>query len=154
MTPVRLVVGCPAPHSGGVDIHPLTHSAEFSLPEGKGTIALARDFTRKALAGWGYRGVHDDVVLVVSELVTNALRHGRSLPVLRLATTAGGIRIEVTDTDPTPPRIRLPGADGGRGLRMVERLSAAWGAVRAGEGKVVWSELRVPTDVPSQATTA
>jgi anti-sigma regulatory factor (Ser/Thr protein kinase) len=132
----------------------LTHSAEFSLPEGEGTIALARDFTRDALTGWGYQGAHDDVVLAVSELVTNALRHGRGLPILRLTSTAGVIRIEVTDSSPTPPRIRQPGADGGRGLRMVERLSAAWGAVRAGEGKVVWCEFRAQTDVPSRTTTA
>jgi anti-sigma regulatory factor (Ser/Thr protein kinase) len=136
-----------------VDADPLTRFAEFSLPEGEGTVALARDFTREVLAGWGDRDTNGDVVLVVSELVTNAVRHGRCLPILRLSATAGGIRVEVTDTDPTPPRIRQPGADGGWGLRMVERLSSAWGVVPEGEGKVVWCEFRTQTDVPARTTT-
>jgi len=114
---------------------------------------LARDFTRETLAAWGYQGAHDDVVLAVSELVTNAVRHGRGLPVLRLTSMTGGLRIEVADASPTPPRIRQPGADGGRGLRMVELLSAGWGVVRTDEGKVVWCEFHAPANAPSSSTT-
>ena len=116
---------------------------EFSLPGIGGGIALARDFTRRALAGWAYLGSHDDVVLVVSELLTNAQRHGRGVPLLRLAGTGNRVRVEVSDASPVPPRARQSGPDGGWGVHLVERLSHRWGVSFAdnGGGKVVWCEL-------------
>ncbi|MDT3397386.1 ATP-binding protein [Streptomyces sp. B1866] len=128
----------------------LAYEVELSLPEDGGSTARARDFTREILAGSAYQGRHDDVVLVVSELVSNALRHGHGAPVLRLLGTAGRIRVEVADDSPVPPRPRDPGPDGGLGLRLVERLAVRWGCTpydprqpeAAGTpGKVVWCEL-------------
>lgn len=122
---------------------------EFSLPGNSGGIALARDFARRALSGWAYLGSHDDVVLLVSELVTNAQRHGRGVPILRLAGTGSRVRIEVSDSSPVPPRARQSGPDGGWGMHLVEQLSHQWGISFPvdGGGKVVWCELRADNGV-------
>jgi anti-sigma regulatory factor (Ser/Thr protein kinase) len=88
--------------------------------------------------------------LVVSELVTNAVRHGSGPIVLTLADTGGGVRVGVHDHGRRLPETRRPDSrsPGGRGLRMVERLSASWGVERsrAGHGKTVWAILATPGD--------
>ncbi|WP_253767285.1 ATP-binding protein [Goodfellowiella coeruleoviolacea] len=122
--------------------------AELSLPDDSRGVALAREFARKALVAWSYPGWHDDVVLIVSELVSNALRHGRGAPVLRLANTGARLRVEVADQSPVLPTLRPAGATGGWGLRLVGRLAADWGVVPEDGGKTVWCEL-----VPRLAST-
>jgi hypothetical protein len=126
----------------------VAYDAELCLPEDYGSPALARQFAHETLSRWDYRGRHDDVVLVVSELVANALVHGHGSPVLRLRATAepdgqapAGVRVEVADDSRVLPEPRGPGAGGGWGLKLVERLAAGWGAVHRGRGKVVWCEL-------------
>ncbi len=116
----------------------VSECAEYALPATVEGAALARDFTRAVLAGLP---ALEDALLVVTELVTNAVRHGGGKPVLRLWTGAARLRIEVSDASPRLPRRRRSGADGGWGLPLVERLAAEWGARRAGRGKVVWCEL-------------
>jgi hypothetical protein len=128
-----------------------TFDEQLTLSEDFGSAAAARQFTEDILARWGYRGRHGDVVLVVSELVANALLHGRGAPLLRLAGAAGWVRVEVSDHDSTLPVLRTPAPTGGGwGLQLVDRLTAGWGSVRRGIGKVVWCELR-PTAEPSAA---
>ncbi|RSD07892.1 ATP-binding protein [Amycolatopsis eburnea] len=118
---------------------PLT--AECELTGSAGGLALVRRFTRLTLRAWASGTVVDDAQLLVTELVTNALRHGGGHPFLRLAVAGGQLRIEVFDDDPAPPVRRTAGADGGWGLALVERLSSAWGSARHGRGKVVWCAL-------------
>lgn len=127
--------------SGVVDIEPPRH-AQLTLPNDAAGAALARDFARRLLVEWNYRGSLDDAVLLVSELVTNAMRHGSGTRTLRLGGNAGRVRIEVADSSPTMPAVRAPGSDGGWGLRLVDRLSAAWGVIPSAGGKLVWCELR------------
>ncbi len=115
--------------------------AEFSAPIDRGAAGLARDFVRKTLADLGYRGDHTDVVLVVSELVSNALRHTATIPVVRLAGDVRRVRIEVADGSPELPHLRLAAAVGGWGLQLVQRLTTAWGANPGPGGKVVWCEM-------------
>ncbi len=141
------------PDSAGVDAQPPAYDVELCLPEDYGSPARARDFTATTLSQWGYRGRHDDVILIVSELVANALVHGHGAPVLRLRATPGpdadqwvGIRVEVGDDSPVMPAVRLPGPVGGLGLRLVERLAAGWGATHRDGGKVVWCELAAALD--------
>jgi hypothetical protein len=151
LTPLRLAVIVHILNSAGVDAQPSIYDEQVSLPEEYGSPALAREFTQQALNRWQYRGRHDDVILIVSELVANALVHGHGSPVLRLRGTpsedgqrAGGIRVEVSDDSPVLPAVRGPdpAPAGGLGLKLVERLAAAWGAAPRGDGgKVVWCEL-------------
>lgn len=118
--------------------------AELRLAERNTSAALARQFTRATLASWrnGERGENtEDVVLVVSELVTNALLHGHGTPVVRLADGGDHVRIEVCDDSPLLPVSHRVTPTSGLGLRVVEQLSSAWGASRRGRGKVVWCEL-------------
>lgn len=100
------------------------------------------------LRSCGAVGALDDVLLVSSELVTNAVRATGSVAVqLRIA--GPSLYVEVWDGVPGVPEVRpLDGdAEGGRGLRLVEALATRWGVCRpqAG-GKVVWAELPLPAD--------
>lgn len=86
--------------------------------------------------------------LVVSELVTNAVRHGAGPITLFLADTVGGIRVRVQDRGRRLPEARHPDprSPGGRGLRVVEQLSSEWGVERSrdGRGKTVWAVVMAP----------
>jgi anti-sigma regulatory factor (Ser/Thr protein kinase) len=106
-----------------------------------GGAAEARRLARDRLSEWGYTGRHDDVVLVVSELVSNAIRHGWGTATIRLSGSSGRVRIEVADDSPVLPSVRQGGPDGGWGLALTERLSEHWGVERRDAGKVVWCEL-------------
>lgn len=109
--------------------------AVFSLPDGGAS--LARDFARRVLARSGYRGGTDDVVLVVDELVTNAVRHGGGRPVVRLTCSADRVLVEVADDGAACPVPR----SGRWGLRLVGVLCDAWGVAERAGRKVVWAEL-------------
>jgi len=118
--------------------------AELRLAERNTSAALARQFTRSTLASWQHADGSDnleDIVLVVSELVTNALLHGHGTPVVRLLEGDDHVRVEVCDDSPLLPVSHRVTPTSGLGLRVIEQLSSAWGASRRGRGKVVWCEL-------------
>lgn len=123
-----------------MDARSLQH-AGLVLPGGARSAVLAREFTRRTLTRWRYRGSCDEAVLVVSELVTNAVLHAGGGAVLRLLGTGSWLRVEVTDGSPVPPAKRESGSDGGWGLKLVERLTTTWGVLERDGGKVVWCEL-------------
>jgi hypothetical protein len=132
-------------HSGIVGTDRLLSRAELRLTEHVGGPSRARAFAARTLVDWAYPGRHDDVILVVSELVSNAIKYGRGMPVLRLAGTADGIRVEVGDDSTEAPEKRAPGRSGGWGLHLIEWLGGRWGVIVSGTGKVVWGELtRIP----------
>ncbi|MFI9081158.1 ATP-binding protein [Streptomyces sioyaensis] len=113
-------------------------------------VALARAELRKLLARWGLAIVTDDAVLVLSELLTNAVRHvcvsrGREIET-RFSKESRGVRIEVHDAAQNWPQPRVPDDCGGRGLAIVAELAACWGTeVRdGGIGKAVWAVVAVP----------
>ncbi|SDI41702.1 ATP-binding protein [Nonomuraea jiangxiensis] len=118
---------------------------ETKLPEEMDSITVARQIVRRALAECGYEGHHEDVLLVVSELVTNALLHGEGGPGLRMWGGASHVRVEVSDTGAHMPEARVPGPASGWGLHVVRLLSTGWGISSNGEGKeggkMVWCEL-------------
>jgi len=82
-------------------------------------------------------------VLAVSELVSNAVKHGTPPLQLRLMALPRGVRVEVDDASPTPPRVlALPTtAADGRGLTIVGAVSEAWGHYSTGSGKCVWCDI-------------
>ena len=83
-------------------------------------------------------------LLLTSELVTNAVRHGAGPVTVDLASDGAAVRIGVHDLGATLPVARHPDADslGGRGLLLVEGLAAGWGVDREARGKTVWFTLR------------
>jgi anti-sigma regulatory factor (Ser/Thr protein kinase) len=110
--------------------------------------STARRLTRTTLAHWGLAGLVDDSVLIVDELVTNAIRHDHSGSItLTLAVNEKALQMigGVGDGSRVPPRLRAPGTDGesGRGLQMIGRLSTAWGWYPTTNGKVVWFALDI-----------
>ena len=101
----------------------------------------ARAFAMEWLRGL-HRGNDEAPLLVVSELVANATRHGEGLITLALSTQEGRVRVQVDDESPVPPRLTPEiDAGGGQGLRIVSRL-ADWGWTPAVGGKSVWAVLR------------
>ncbi|MGW0912471.1 ATP-binding protein [Streptomyces sp. NPDC002784] len=122
-----------------------------------GVVPLARDFTRQALYAWGWlpadgadqRAAAEDVLLVVSELVTNACLHAEGPEQLRISCDNKVIRLEVSDGGAGQPAPRTPhraSRPGGHGMFIVQRLCLDWGIVRApgATGKTVWAELGAP----------
>jgi len=120
----------------------------FRLPRHPASVGLARRRVRDHLVDWG----HDtddpalsDAVLLVSELVTNAVRHGpvleREFEVAVTALADGSCFIEVSDEGFAEPRLRTVAEweEAGRGLHLVESLAEAWGVWSRGRyGKTVW----------------
>ncbi|GAA4136226.1 ATP-binding protein [Streptomyces tunisiensis] len=144
------------PHEDGSSLQTVPAAAPHaavSIACSREGLARARSFTRDTLGGWSLHQCGDDAALIMTELAANAVLHAASRcpgePDVRL-----GFRLEpahllltVTDPDDRPPVRQPPGADAdleehGRGLRIVDALSEAWGwfpAVPA--GKTVWARL-------------
>lgn len=117
------------------------------LPDDASAAAVAREQTRSALGSWRVPGLLDPLLLVVSELVGNAVRHGSAPIRMLLRRTRVGVRVEVHDeraeAAPDIPR-SLPDAEAesGRGLFLVDALSADSGVEQIpDDGKVVWAAL-------------
>lgn len=113
------------------------------------SVGRARAELQKALANWCLNAVEDAALVVLSELVTNAVQHARVSPGREIETRylreAGGVRIEVHDASDERPTARVPGESGGWGLGLVDELSDRWGVDdRDGVGKSVWAVLTVP----------
>ncbi|MFD5143752.1 ATP-binding protein [Streptomyces sp. NPDC058401] len=123
-------------------------------------VSRCRDFARAALTDWQWLpepgsgharglpdGTADDALLLVSEMVANACLHAGGPSSFLLRPTAGGLRIEVTDTSPVAPLVRQPSdpaRPGGHGLVIVDRLARTWGSEPVDGGKCVWAELDAP----------
>ena len=123
--------------------------AEWTFPADPGAVRAARAAVRERLRDWALDGLADIAALLVSELVTNSLRHATGPIVVRLVrpeSADGVLLVEVSDPLPDPPRERTPHPDdeSGRGLQLVASASRRWGT-RPGEGgKTVWFELALP----------
>lgn len=121
----------------------------FRLPRHPASVGLARHRVRDHLADWGHPPDDPalaDAVLLVSELATNVVRHGplleREFEVAVTALGDGSCLIEVSDEGQLEPRLRIVGDadEAGRGLHLVESVSAAWGVWSRGRhGKTVWA---------------
>lgn len=104
--------------------------------------AVARRAVMAAAQDWGFASLAGDVGLVTSELVTNAVLHAGTDVGLQLSHRDGIVRLSVADGDPRFPTLRDDADTGltGRGLRVVDGLTRAWGVAPAPAGKEVWCE--------------
>ena len=112
--------------------------------------ARARRLCERACREWGFDRLHDVCALLVSELVTNAVLHGTGAVEVELRSEGAclhvGVRSAHVDVGQLEHPVELPDAVRGRGLAMVERLAADWGAEVAPQGSTVWFELRRAPD--------
>jgi anti-sigma regulatory factor (Ser/Thr protein kinase) len=132
----------------------LQPAATCSLGSRPESVKLGRDFARAALCEWGMAALADTAELVVSELVTNALRHG--IPSTRRRVPEPPVRLKLRAQPPfmmcmvsdpgaeiPVPRESGPTQESGHGLRVVEACSVRWGWHLLDEGgKIVWALLR------------
>ena len=134
----------------------MTASSDLLLPFAAASVGVARRRLVSDLIHAGVRGsAVTDAALVLSELLSNALCHATPLagPGLRVTWChqAGSVLVSVTDGGaPTVPELGEPNPSttGGRGLRIVERLSLCWGTQHDDEGTTVWAEVPVPQMTP------
>jgi anti-sigma regulatory factor (Ser/Thr protein kinase) len=109
-------------------------------------VGRARRWARSRLAGCGIGAdepLADTLVLLISELVTNAVVHTGCPAVLRMLFGGPGVRVEVMDSSDRPPARRHTDGDAtnGRGLELVDGLADRWGWQREGAGKRIWCEI-------------
>ena len=117
-----------------------------ALPDDPRGAELARHTTQEALVTWRLEDLADTAVLLVSELVTNAVLHAKAdrAPIALILESHGGwLRIEVHDADPRWLQPRCPGVldESGFGLLLVDALASKWGVDETATGKTVWAEL-------------
>jgi anti-sigma regulatory factor (Ser/Thr protein kinase) len=105
---------------------------------------LARAFAAHQLEAWHIDPPYFGVLLAASELVTNAVMHGREPIVVRLAVLGRCVRLEIGDTGSETPVVRTPGRNGGFGLHLIEGVCERWGVTTSSNGKVVWCEFALP----------
>ncbi|MET9935355.1 MULTISPECIES: ATP-binding protein [unclassified Streptomyces] len=138
---------------GGVQVRRLM------LRGARRVVSRCRDFTAEALTDWGWIPAQseageervEDVLLLVSEVVTNACLHAGGPEEFVLRHGREGLRVEVADASSEPPRARAPRSPalpGGHGLMVLDKLAGAWGYEVRGPGavgKVVWLEVGLPS---------
>jgi anti-sigma regulatory factor (Ser/Thr protein kinase) len=129
----------------------VTEASVLLLPFAASSVGVARQRLVSDLIAAGiYDSAVCDVALVLSELFSNALRHAAPLPGARIGVAwrvdADNVEVSVRDGGgPTLPELGEPtqSTTGGRGLRIVEKLSKRWGTSRSEQGMTVWAEVPV-----------
>ena len=121
------------------------HGESYDFEDDASSPAAARRFVRELLESWGMSDLTEIVELLVSEVVTNVVRHARTDGSIVVTRSRSGVRVEVSDFaggEPTPlsPEPRQPS---GRGLSIVDAMATRWGVAAApdGTGKSVWFEV-------------
>ncbi|GIE36375.1 hypothetical protein Ait01nite_094200 [Actinoplanes italicus] len=118
-------------------------TAHLDVPLDRSAPAAARRAVAAVLEGWGFHDADwlDAAAVVVSELVTNAVRHGGGCVSLQLEAHGGRVIVSVADGSSVVPRRRDPDGVGGRGMALIEALSAGWTVENYQGGKRVRVEL-------------
>lgn len=125
---------------------PVPETMTWDLPSSAQAPRLARRYLAEALPDISAHA-RDVVHLMVTETVTNAVRHGSGPVTMELLTTSAGVRVAVRDNGSRVPQQRTSSAleEGGRGLQIIAALATEWGVTpaRTGSGKTVWFEVGV-----------
>ncbi|MBZ9645026.1 SpoIIE family protein phosphatase [Streptomyces sp. PSKA30] len=119
----------------------------WDLPNDPAVVATARSLVAGQLDVWGLEDLTFTAQLIVSELVTNAIRYGSPPVRLKLLRDAALI-CEVSDTGNATPRLRHARTtdEGGRGLFLISQVAGSWGTRGASQGKTIWAALPLPGD--------
>jgi serine phosphatase RsbU (regulator of sigma subunit)/PAS domain-containing protein len=115
--------------------------ASWDVPVDPAAVSGLRALATRRLTEWGLHDLVMTTELIVSELVTNAMRH--AAPPIRLRLVRGSrLTCEVFDSSSAAPRLRHARStdEGGRGLFLVAQLTRRWGARHTGGGKIIWAE--------------
>ena len=125
-----------------------TLRAAVDLPPVARSAAAARRLVGQLLDAWAAEGFRDDATLLVSELVTNVVRHVAGGVAMRVevaltvpALSEPGLQVAVVDSSDAPPVFRTPGPHGGHGMGLVAAVADRWGSEDHDGGKRVWFEL-------------
>jgi anti-sigma regulatory factor (Ser/Thr protein kinase) len=123
------------------------HVATLDLPPDPAVVSEARAFASDRLTAWGLEEMAFTMELVVSELVTNAIRYGQSPIQLRMILQST-VTCEVSDAGGTAPHLRRARTfdEGGRGLVLVAQMTEHWGTRHNRDGKVIWAQQLIPSD--------
>lgn len=118
--------------------------AQWDVPADPAAVAPVRAECVRRLHQWGLEEIAFTVELILSELITNAVRYGTPPITVRLLHDEI-FTCEVSDASSTAPHVRRAGAfeEGGRGLFMVARLAQRWGTRYTPQGKTIWTELTI-----------
>ncbi|MFG2790110.1 SpoIIE family protein phosphatase [Streptomyces sp. NPDC048419] len=121
------------------------HVASWDVPVDPSAVADVRAQATRQVEAWGLGDLAMTTELVVSELVTNAIRYAEPPIRLRLLRDAR-LTCEVADASGTAPRLRHARSmdEGGRGLFLVAQLTDRWGARHTPDGKIIWAEQEIP----------
>ncbi|MEU9078643.1 SpoIIE family protein phosphatase [Kitasatospora sp. NPDC048538] len=124
--------------------------ASWTFPDDPAIVATARRLASSQLVTWGLEELDTTTLLLVSELVTNAIRYAGGKVQLRLIHDTT-LTCEVSDRSSAAPHVRHPRAsdEGGRGLLLVAQLADRWGTRQTVDGKIIWAEQALP--VPGTA---
>jgi anti-sigma regulatory factor (Ser/Thr protein kinase) len=122
---------------------PASQVATWDIPADPALVAPVRKQVVGQLGRWDLSEVSFTAELVVSELVTNAIRYGAHPIRLRLIHDAATLICEVSDTNHTAPHLRRAKTwdEGGRGLLLVAQLTERWGSRHTPDGKTIWAEI-------------
>jgi PAS domain S-box-containing protein len=117
----------------------------WDLPTDPSVVADARARAARQLADWGLEDITDTTELLVSELVTNAIRHAHDPVQLRIILD-GVLSCEVFDGSSSAPQLRRADRydEDGRGLMLVAQLAERWGTRHTGSGKIIWAQQPLP----------
>ncbi|CAM5738512.1 SpoIIE family protein phosphatase OS=Streptomyces tendae OX=1932 GN=GUR47_04605 PE=4 SV=1 [Streptomyces tendae] len=127
---------------------PAGQVATWDIPADPSLVSPVRKQVLEQLSDWGLLEATFTAELVVSELVTNAIRYGSPPIRLRLIHDTATLICEVSDTSHTAPHLRRARTwdEGGRGLLLVAQLTQRWGSRHTTEGKTIWAELGLLDD--------
>jgi serine/threonine-protein kinase RsbW len=123
-------------------------TVQLVLPVSEHSARLARRVARTVLAAWQLPDTQETAVLLLSELVMNAIQHARDAEtiVVELEAVKSCLRIEIASQDPRWPQPRTPDEPGesGFGFLLLDALASKWGVRQTATGEAVWAELEPP----------